>query len=275
MLFQHNIDRNDAAYNTKAPFRYECPLNIGAGSLDTRNVRSIVAYCDEEATPPVRLHSVSLDPEHSGACRAEFTDAAGQQIGIAYLLKYIGGFHTTFILNQYMVIKGHISYNSQLTEELMQAARMADGKYTTDDNDFVLLPQCHVARFKGHMRAIRINGTLTHSYVHIWPKIEMHSEYVTADLNAGYADRSYILSLAEPFEEGVSLDTNPTLNGLTWLSVNNLDSIDMSPAASDDYAIENPFLLSGVHLVIRSSDTSNIRVISTDKHVTFTGVQDV
>ena len=60
MLQQHNEDRNDEAYNTKAPFRYECELALPEGSLPAMSILSLVVYCGDGVRPPVRLSSVSV-----------------------------------------------------------------------------------------------------------------------------------------------------------------------------------------------------------------------
>lgn len=276
MLLQHNLDRNLETYNTKAPFRYQCQLELPNGSLPSQSIRAAVVYCDEDVVSPVRISSLSVDPVNAQCCKVEFMDSAGLQLGFAYLYKSIpSDYITTFILDQYDCIKGHVNYNVQAADAMLQAAIMSGGTYRTGDNDFMLLPQCHLSMMRGIMRAIRVNDELTHKTVYFNPTIEMHTEEITASVNVGLADTSYVLSMAEPLEEGTTLETNPTFNGLTWLSVNNLDSINMVHESNPDYAIVNPFLLSGVHLVIRSADTSNVRVISTDRYTTFTGVRDV
>lgn len=276
MLLQHNIDRTDAEYNTKAPFRYQCPLTLLSGTLPAQAIRSVVVYCDENIVPPVRITSLSVDPEAAECCGVLFSDAEGHAVGTAYLYKLEQGvFITTFILDQYDVIKGHVSYNTDATNAFLQAAIMSGGLLRMTDDDFLLLPQCHVASFKGHLRAIRVNGKLTHRHVNFNPTIEMRSEAVTAESNTGLAPYSYVVSLAEPLEQGETMDTSLSLNGITWLAMNNLFKVDGVAAQSPTYLLQHPFDIAGAHLVIRSSDTSNIRVISTERAITFTGVLDV
>lgn len=276
MLLHHNLDRNLETYNTKAPFRYQCGLELPNGSLPSQSIRAAVVYCSEDVVAPVRLSTMAVDPVNAQCCKVEFTDSAGLRIGFAYLYKSLPeDYITTFILDQYECITGHVSYNAEASDAMLQAAVMSGGTYVTGDGDFTLLAQCHVPTFSGIMRAIRVNDELTHKTVYFNPTVEMHTELIPASVNTGLSSNSYVLSLAEPLDEGTTMDTNPTFNGITWLSVNNLDSIDMVHESDPDYAIDEPFLLEGVHLTVRSSDTSNVRVISTEKYTTFTGVNDV
>ena len=276
MPIQHNLDRNLETYNTKAPFRYSCALKLPNGNLPSQSIRAAVVYCYEDVVAPVRINSMSVDPVNAQCCKVEFTDFAGSAVGYAYLYKKLPSeFITTFILDQYDCITGHICYNAEAADAMLQAALTSGGRYVIQDNDFVLLPQCHIAMFRGILRAISVNGELTRRTVYFNPTIEMHTDYVAANLNAATASYSYIVSMAEVYDADVSVDVSSTLNGISWLAMNNLDSIDGASAESDTYAMDNPFVLTGVHLVIRASDTSNIRVISTDRYTTFTGVLDV
>ena len=275
MLIQHNIDRNDESYNTKAPFTYESKLQLPGGTLPSQSVRSVVVYCQEGTMPPVRIVSSMFEDAYEDHVLLSFSDATGQEIGRARLyLATEAEYVTTFITDSFNVIKGHVCYNAKAAEVFRGATLEAGGRFMTEDNDFELLPQCHVAWMPGHCRAIRVNGWLTNKDVRINPTIEMHTAVSAATVNAEYADTSYVLSMAEPYIEATTFKDNPALNGICKLTLNNLDSVDMVHVSTPELYLHDGIWLGGVNLILRSSDTSNIRVITDSSAIHLEDVND-
>lgn len=278
MLQQHNEDRNDEAYNTKAPFRYECELALPEGSLPAMSILSLVVYCGDGVRPPVRLSSVSVAGNEAASLVLEFTDFAGSPIGTANMYKTLReAYVTTFIYSPDGVIKGHVCYNAEASAALSAAARVSAGVFRTGESDFVLLPQCHVAWLSGHARALGVNGRSTRRNVIVNPTVEMHTEITSmtvADI-ASPVD-CYVLGMASHwYGGGDSVASNPAMYGLCRLSMNNVITVDGATTADPDYLMADPVYIGGAHLVIRSSDTSNLRVISNGRAISVMGVQDV
>lgn len=278
MLLQHNEDRNDESYNTKAPFRYECELALPEGSLPAQSIRSLIVYCEDGIRPPVRLASVSIAHNEVANLVLEFTDFAGNLVGTANMYQTLQTpYATTFIYSANGVIKGHVCYNAEAANALADAARLSAGSFKTKESDFMLLPQCHVAWLSGHARALSVNGKATRRNVIINPTIEMHTDITSVSVpDSSQQVDCYVLSMAAHWTGGgVSIITNPAMNGLCKLAMNNVLTVDGATAADPDYLLADPVYIGGAHLVIRSSDTSNLRVISNGRAISVMGVQDV
>lgn len=243
MLISTNIDRTDSRLNTKAPFQWDCHLKIGETVLPAGAFLSIRIQCTENIRPPVRLHSVSVK---GPAGSAEFRDADGTVVGTwaLFISSLSMGLISSFIYSPEGVIIGQITCDSDTPALLLGAARNVEGKTVTDNNDFKLLPQCHIPSLAGLCKSFNINGKTrtTDTILSTGTRTE-------AKFEAG----TYTISLMGAYKEPPAI-----LNGITSITVDGI-SIDAK----------------GKHLLVHHGITSNLRVLNQGSTIQFKGVKDV
>lgn len=234
----NNIDYTDAAINTKAPFRFECPLRLWGSTLPLGSFISAKIYLPEYAKPPVRLYSVTER-------EAAFHDDAGSYIG-SWHFDQKGTSYGDFILhllrNESGVITGHIAVGLYTSALLKQSAVLAGGLFYTDVSDFILLPQCHLQSFSGTCRAVVIDN-----------KIQ------TGDVVIGTANR--VTATQENAQIAINLEgvyDKPKENRICVLEIGDLR-----------------YWIGDQHLHLVTGVQSNLRVITTGAAITLKGVMDV
>lgn len=149
MIQHNNIDRNDAAINTKAPFEWTCPLSLNGAVLPSGAFLSIRVYLSDGMIPPARIYRVT----NTGVT---FCDSTGAVIGTWRL--YAGSASDMingFIRNDNNVITGFVCTYSNIPAFFRAAASKAGGEYYTDNNDFILLPDCCSMQFSGCCRSLK------------------------------------------------------------------------------------------------------------------------
>lgn len=259
-----NIDKHDAAYNTNAPFEYNCPLKLGNISIPPAGFLSIKIYCTEDMRPPVRLHSVTTNAD--GTANVEFRDSDSTVVGywkaapVAADTAYITGglsadYVSAFIHTEHGVITGHVYCQKDIPSMLVSAAKAQNGEVTSDTQDFVLLPQCHTMTLNGAMRSITVNGT-------------KHTGNVRLQAGKYLKDTSTGNNIAPSCIGKYSRDDTEAevQDGVTRLAmIKRIDGIDHIAQ----------YNIAGKHLIIKAGITSNIRVLKDSGIIILKGVADV
>lgn len=253
MLQHTNIDRTDAARDTKAPFMGHCALSLGSSTLTPGAFLSIKVYLTEGMTAPARLNKITTD-------YIEFADGQGNRIGRVKLSSIHKIFVTDItaypylsscIFNDNNVIMGHITTLLTTPMELLNAAKLAGGAFTPVVDDFLLMPHCHVASFTGSTRAIKVNDTISTSPV----LLRTPNKYMCMSRirpSAEYSGNYIRFDIAKPIiQEGKP-------NGITKVVINEDPAIDAA----------------GKHLIFRATELSNLRVTLEDNAIMLKGVTD-
>lgn len=252
MLLHNNIDKNDATYNTKAPFMGHCELSLGNDVLSAGSILSAKFYVPEDMIPPIRLYQVTTK-------ELIFTDYNGTYFGsIAIGVQtpdnvYISdhGFDSDypymsgFITNKNNVIVGHITIKPDTIYALVAAAKRCGGTFTAGVDDFLFLPQTHAASFNGGVRAFSINTYKTTNNVHLEFSDKNINFYYSTEL--GYM-RVHVL-------KGITQEGKQ--QGVHKLIVN-----------------DKSFDVQGKHIQFRATELSNVRVTVQDSAVVMKGVSD-
>lgn len=246
MLISTNIDRSDEAINTKNPFQWQCPLMLQGVSLPLGCFVSIRVHMSENLRPPARLHRIKTKGNLGSAM---FCDANGEAIGSFMLAESAdSGLCSSFIRTDAGVIAGQLTYSSELPSFLLTGAKKAGGTLETGQNDFKLLPQCHVPVFKGIGKAITIGGVTTNG---------------DATLVTGTRTRATLTD--EGFEVGLaSKYTSKSIqNGIETIIIKeNGTEVDRTS-------------LKGNHLILTAGVASNLRVVVGANDINLKGVLDV
>lgn len=250
MLIHSNIDKHEASKNTNAPFMGHCALDLGGYSMTPNSFLSVKIHMSEGLIPPARIDTITTE-------RINFTDSSGTFIGSVFLPAEDGRisnhnsgypYLSTYIFNDNKVVVGHVTTLQSTPLELQNAARVAGGTFKTGVNDFLLLPQCHVASFNGCMRAISVNKVVT----------TLPTEINCASDNI--AVKPTLLSQLQ-IDVCKKITQKGQPHGIRKIRV---DSRDVYRSDSVD----------GKHLVIRATTLSNLRVLVDDKDILLKGVSD-
>ena len=238
-MLQSNLDVTDAALNTKAPFRWDCPLELGSETLPMGSFVGIKVYITEDMLPPVRIHRITTTA-------VEFYDAKGSYVGSIELPAYIGA-ATGFILNKNGIISGHFSCVPEALTILRQAAIDAGGVYHTKPKDFVLLPQCHAQSMEGCARAIQLGSTV-------------HTTNSTL-----YAGQLTTVSVTEGTNTAAQISVHNTYKGNTT-ATNQLCHLLVNGIT---------YWIGDQHISLLPGVQSNLRIEQDTSGFTFVGVTDV
>ena len=240
----NNLDVTDAALNTNAPFKWECPLRLWGSTLPSGSFIAIKIYLPETAKPPVRLYSIT--PKE-----AAFHDAAGTAIGswkFANAKPGPDGYTLGFITTKEGVLTGHVAADVHTKAILQQTGELAGGVYYTAPSDFILLLQCHVQSFAGQCRVVIIGTTAYTSNVLINTGTRLYTQISTENQTS-----TITTSLYGTYHE------NAPVNGICTLALGTGTPIDVG----------------GKHLVIIPGVTSNLRIVNEGSGLVFKGVLDV
>lgn len=265
-----NIDINDAAYNTNAPFEYACRLSLGAEqTLPNGSFLSIKIYCDSSVTPPVRMSGIVAS---STSADLVFSDRANTKVGTASI-RYSdtpacadagNAFISAFIRNDIGDIVGHVAVAPEAIGALYIAAHRSGGTFNTDLDDFVLLPQCLYPMHRPRTRVISINGITSRRNICLRP-----GKYVTLE-GQPHAQREgdmLKLSLAGPLGSSGSSDEETQSGSFTAVKVTGRDV--------DGNTYTDWRHIAGRPVTVRASMLSNLRVINTSTGIQLKGVLDV
>lgn len=248
MLMHNNIDRSDAAVNTRYPFCWHCKLQACGTILPDSAFTTIKLYPDETKKLPCKLLSIDADGN------AVFSDADGIPVGTWKMTlkpSSASEYLTGMVYNENNVIVGHLRFRRDIPGMLLAAARLSGGKFTTAYDDFVLLPQCHVLLPSGQARAIRLGNTVTTANVSLYTGAYMEAVNSEDDEDTK-ADGVLSYSLMRDFDPSKDAATN----GICKLIVGGTTT-----------------WIGGRHLLIKPAKLSNLRV-ETSGSIAFKGVKD-
>lgn len=252
MLLHNNIDKNDAAYNTKAPFMGHCELRLGNDVLSAGSILAAKFYVPEDMIPPIRLYQVTTK-------ELIFTDYNGTYFGSISIdvqtpdNVYLGyqGFNSDypymsgFITNKHNVIVGHITIKPDAIYALIAAAKRCGGTFTAGVDDFLFLPQTHAASFNGGVRAFSINTYKTTNNVCL--------SFAKQNINFFYSTRNRYMQVS--VLKGITQEGKQ--QGVHQLIVD-----------------DKSFDVKGKHIQFRATELSNVRVTVQDGAVVMKGVSD-
>lgn len=252
MLLHNNIDKNDAAYNTKAPFMGHCELRLGNDVLSAGSILAAKFYVPEDLVPPIRLYQVT-------AQELTFTDYNGTYFGSIAIgvqtpdnayFAYQGfnsdyPYMSGFITNKHNVIVGHITIKPDAIYALVAAAKRCGGTFTAGVDDFLFLPQTHAASFNGGVRAFSINAYKTTNNVNL--------SFASQNINFFYSTANKYMRVH--VLKGITQEGKQ--QGVYELIVN-----------------DKSFDVKGKHIQFRATELSNVRVTVQDGAVVMKGVSD-
>lgn len=264
MQMDSNIDRNDAVYNTNAPFEGDRPLVISGFTLDYRSFRSIRVYVTETMTPPVRLASITLSKIDPDKAYARFEASNGVLVGRWEIVRTIpnttGEYVTCFILNDADTIMGHVVYAKSLPDALLHLVSSAGGTVNVQPSSFKLLPQCHVPMHVDGVRAFKVGS-------HVY-----RGELVVSGVDELTTTVDDNMTASIGLNENV-LPYKYKKHGICKLKVDNLVSVN-GVAVQPGSANNTEYWIGGSHLILRSSVTSNLRVSMENGTIALKGVQE-
>lgn len=272
-MIVYNLDPTDAALNSNAPFQYGCPLSIGAGHVPSNGFLSIKVYLDSGMMPPVRMSKIELIDSDT---QVTFVDAAGAVIGTwrahastdATSL-YVSG----FIYDSVGILVGHITCLNTIPGILRGACRMAGGVLNLAQNDFMLMPQCCESWYKGKMRAFGIDGNWTVGNMEIRASANVLCSVVPEQIEVSPGIYRTDVS--------ITFDAIGTSEYIGKVNVYNDKAIIGDPGICSLSVIctgahqSDDMDTSDKHFIIKSSPTSNLRVITSGNTIYLKGVADV
>ena len=249
MLQISNIDRQDATYNTCAPFQ-PCTMKLGSVVLTYEDFLSIKVYCTSGTVLPVSMSTVSLS-DNGNSCSIEFTDSENKLLGTCTCRPgQPSGYVSTFIFNGNGQVVGHMVYLHSLPDKLMHAARVSKDR-TLRTSDFKLLPQCCTAWLQGVSKVLDVGGLKTTGSVEVTAGRYMRAE-----------------NTVNGFQYSVIGEYNQYNDGICRLVLPGKHMVNGTEKT--DY---QAWVGSG-SLVIRHALTSNIRLLTNDKQLSLSGVDN-
>ena len=266
-----NIDRTDAAVNTKAPFQYGCRLAIGSFSLPANAFLSIKVYLDAGYLAPARISRISVV---DSVVHLLFVDAESRSIGTWSAdsrvsdLSYISG----FIYDSMSVLRGHVVCSADTPGILRAMVNYCGGSFDTLPGDFILLPQCNTYLYKGKLKSFNVNGTWStaDTTIHAGENVELK----IIDNNDGYTHpkdiRYSIIGPSDGLPNMSNLGAHKMLVG--EMGIDTIIVRQQNGSSMNTLAIFND--VAGKNLILKSGISSNLRVVVNDDGINIKGVLD-
>ena len=242
MAIFHNIDRIDAELNTKHPFLWTCPLELG-GAFPVRELISLRVHVTEEMRPPLRIARFTAVDDGMTWYLQDAGGGSGLQVDfpkdasstLMYQIKDMDG-----------CLSGHLVCTPVLVRSVYTLIRSAGGKVITNNNDFILDASCHIPVLSGVFKVIAVNGV----------------GYNT-DITVG-TDKNVILQSVDDTYFSVSaLSDYKDANSNTDFTVLQIDGTTVAEPET------------GWRLILAHALTSNLRVLTSRDGLHLVGVQDV
>lgn len=245
----NNLDRTAEAEISNWPFSYGSTLDTGNGIITADSFLAVNVNVDETVTLPCRFKGVSYDG-YLVIC-----DATGAEVCRGQLFEKTSTdseWCSLFLYNRTGVLMGSITCKNNIPQMLFSLSRDTTDMHYFGAKAFVLLPQCHIQSLQGQARSFGASGAYTTANMtmrcttgEITGSTVTGHNIVPAATDAGYAFSVFNIQQAEP-------------NKWCRISIN-----------GELYNVED------CNLIIKSSLTSNLRVIYTSDAIVLRGVLDV
>lgn len=242
-----NVDILDTKQLTNAPFLYTCKRKIGDITIPVNSFISIKVYVEEEDSVPCRI--AGLTPDH-----LIITDASNRLIGYWNINKAMSK-GCGFIYDDNGLIRGHIVADKAIPP-MLKAAVSGKDSITTDGNDFILLPQCHVATFSGTCKSIVVNNeqpTVSGVFMLKAGKGVICEQTDTDNISISIYNN----------KKSVAMPAGAEGNGICLLQIS---------SSYNDYSYVD---VDNKHILLTNTALSNLRVVTTSGAITLKGVKDV
>ena len=266
-----NIDKTDAALNTKAPFNYDCSLAIGRFSLPANAFLSIKVYLDENYVTPVRISRITVV---DSVVYITFSDAVSHNIGTWSAdsrvsdTDYVSG----FIYDSTSVLRGHVVCQAETPGTLRAMVNYCGGIFDTRAGDFVLLPQCGVYVYKGKLKSFNVNGTWSTADATIKAGDNVELKVISnGDNTSRPHDIQYnIIGTASGLPSMSDIGESKILVG--EMGIDTINIRQHIPGGGQKYTTFNE--VSGKNLILKAGISSNLRVVVDDDGINIKGVLD-
>lgn len=274
MLLSHNIEVTDSAANTCNPFEYGCSMCVGDVKLPWYSFLSIRIITDVGNTLPVKLSKV-VPAEDKLSVELIFSDTTAREVARCKIPKpetlndrYV---NRTMTGSNGYGIRGHISYRNDAIYSLFSLKR----EISIGVNDFILLPSCISPMLVPRPEVYVINGEVCAGIVDVKAgplvRTEIGEDSIAYSIATGYTeppkDAFGINRLAVDARTHVRTALNRMVGAFSPGDLADKGSITI---------VDSPNVnLKGAQLNIRSSITSNLRVITGSAGIEVKGVQDV
>ena len=244
-----NLDRSDEQVISNYPFTYESTRNIKIGILPPGSFLAVSVNIDEDTELPCRIKGISADG------KLVICDNTGAEICYGQLYKTFAsndsGYVSFFLYNQNEVLSGFIFCKVEAAAQLVAVNTWYPNIFTYFDNDaFILLPECCVPTMKGAVRSFMVNN-----------------KHVTADLCIRFSEPT-----ANNYRTGYNI--YPTLYGdAMCINVYNVQEPEPNGLCVLSVNGKN-YWVGGLNIILKSSVTSNLRVVYGDSSIILRGVTD-
>lgn len=259
MAIFSNIDRNDAALNTKHPFDWSCALDLGS-PFPVRELISVRLYVDDKSAVPLRIAKFVWT---STGMRWTIKDNTGDDCASVSFPEDAKEIITVPVRDTSGCLAGHVVCTPVFIRTVSAMLRAASGNIIdVNQDDFIFDTSCHIPILSGIFRALNFNGEVYTTDVTIFTGDNVKAEEVGAS-----SRRLLRISAVSDYKENTRIDnkfTRLTLNGDHEL-VNNTSSGGVTSGGATG----------GWQLLLRHSLASNLRVVTTAANVHLMGVKDV
>jgi hypothetical protein len=248
MAIFHNMDRIDAAINTKHPFRWTCPLEIG-GEFPVREMISVRLHVTENSMPPLRISRFIVDDD---VMQWYIQDNAGRNRLVVNLPVSASATGLYAVRDLAGCLAGHIVCTAACIKAVHALIQKAGGDIGTNVNDFIFDDDCHVPMLSGVFKAVTVNG-ITHT-----SDVVIHTgDNVLISCNTTQGSKTFSMSAVSDYKEQTSANTD-----FTALQINTDPVIILDTEG-------------GWHLTMTHALASNLRIHTDSDGINFRGVQDV
>lgn len=243
MALFHNLDRIDAELNTKHPFLWTCPLELG-GDFPVRELISLRVHVTETMRPPLRIARFATD---DAGMTWYLQDAGGSDsLQVGFSLEDADQTTMYPIKDMDGCLSGHLVCTPVLVQSVHALVRNAGGRVITNNNDFILDASCHIPVLSGVFKVISING-INH----------------TTDITVN-TDTNVILKKSNDAYFSVSaLSDYKDFNSNTDFTELQINGVTVSKPGA------------GWRLILTHALASNLRVLTNSDGLHLVGVQDV
>jgi len=248
MLNHNNIDRQDSADISPAPFTYNSTMRIGDVVFPAGSFLTLKVNVGPNNLMPFRFHSVQRDG------KVVICDRRGSLVGYWQTFRLTDAnvaYVSSVLLDMDGALMGHIACTVQAVNLMSSIAANTLETIFLDADAFEFLPQCHIAMLDGFAKTIGIQSQ------------NNDMEYHTGDLHLDMSNsEDHCVWMGDNGDIPVNLtNTKATLedrstrNGICYLVVN-----------------DATYSCAGHNIILKAAMESNLRVVLEDNKIVLRGV---